>query len=387
MNKAKMQKNTLNRWSETELNNLVNIFDGTHQTPNYVNDGIPFYSVEHISSNNFNDTKFISEEVYRKEIKIKKIEKGDILMTRIGDIGTAKYINWDVKASFYVTLALIKSKIDNLNTKFLAYYINSNNFQREIWGKTIHVAFPNKINLGDIGRCTVLLPPFSEQKRIVKVLETWDKAIELLDKKIEIKKNIKKGLMQRLLTGKIRLEGYSEEWKKVKLKDICKIKTGTKDVNESDPNGSFPFFTCAKENSFINTYSFDGEAILIAGNGEVGNCQYYKGKFDAYQRTYVLMDFNINIFYIFFYLQHFFKNYIISQRQMGAMPYIKLDMLKNFEIKTPSLLEEEKEIVDILSSADKEIEKLEEKRRILQDQKKYLLNNLVTGSIRTPEDI
>lgn len=233
----------------------------------------------------------------------------------------------------------------------------------------------------------VLLPPLSEQNRIVAVLEVWDEGIEKLKKKIEIKKNIKKGLMQELLTGKTRLPGFSGEWELLLLGDICNIKTGKKDVNEGNPNGEYPFFTCAKKYTYSDNYSFDTEAILVAGNGEVGNCQYYKGKFEAYQRTYVLTDCKKDFQYIFAYLKYFFQNTINSQRQMGAMPYIKLGMLQSYEIRISKFIEEQKAIANILTTADKEIEVLESKLKIYQEQKRFLLNNLITGKIRTPEDL
>lgn len=386
MKSNQLQKNIPNGWQESKLGSLANIYDGTHQTPEYTESGIQFYSVEHVTSNDFSNTKFISEDIYNSEIKRVKIEKGDILMTRIGDVGTTKYIDWNPKASFYVSLALIKCK-NNINPRFINFAINSKNFQKEIKSRSLLVAFPNKINLGNIGKCMLHLPLLPEQNRIVSVLETWDKSIENLNKKIEIKKQVKKGLMQDLLTGKKRLSGFKDKWEVVILGDICDIKTGKKDVNEGNPNGKYPFFTCAKEHTYSDNYSFDTEAILIAGNGEVGNCLYYKGKFEAYQRTYVLSNFKKESMYIYQYLNYFFQNIINSQKQMGAMPYIKLGMLQEFEIKIPKDLTEQKEIANVLIITDKEITELERKLSIIKDQKKYLLNNLITGAIRTPETL
>src|SRR5690606_324745 len=95
-------------WQTKKLKDVAKIFDGTHQTPKYVDNGVPFYSVENVTANNFNDTKFISEEAFQKENKRVIVEKGDILMTRIGDIGSIRFIDWNVCASFYVSLALIE---------------------------------------------------------------------------------------------------------------------------------------------------------------------------------------------------------------------------------------------------------------------------------------
>jgi type I restriction enzyme S subunit len=192
-------------WVNIGLGEISQIHDGTHQTPKYVESGIPFYSVEHLTANQFLKTKFISKEVFETEIKKVKIERNDILMTRIGDIGTAKYIDWDVEASFYVTLALFKTFNKNICNRFLAYLINSQESQREIWGKTIHVAFPNKINLGDINKCKVIMPKQrEEQETIAQILTTADDEITTLQQKLQLLEDQKKFLLNNLITGKIR---------------------------------------------------------------------------------------------------------------------------------------------------------------------------------------
>lgn len=192
-------------WEEVELGKITSIYDGTHSTPKYVEKGIPFYSVEHLTRDDFSNTKFITEEVFEKENKRVKLERDDILMTRIGDIGTAKHLNWDVCASFYVSLALIKANKSKFNSAYMGYYINSHEFHRELYKRTIHVAFPKKINLGEINHCKVLLPSISEQQKIAFVLTAADKEIELLAAKLAHFKQEKKALMQQLLTGKRRV--------------------------------------------------------------------------------------------------------------------------------------------------------------------------------------
>lgn len=187
------------------LGYLTKIYDGTHNTPTYVDSGIPFYSVEHLTRDDFTRTKFITIEVYEKENKRVKLETNDILMTRIGDIGTAKCLNWDVKASFYVSLALIKGN-QAFDSVYLTYYINSQQFQNELWQRTIHVAFPKKINLGEISNCLIKLPSIEEQQKIASVLTNADKEIELLKNQLADLKQEKKALMQQLLTGKRRVK-------------------------------------------------------------------------------------------------------------------------------------------------------------------------------------
>lgn len=134
-----------------------------------------------------------------------------------------------------------------------------------------------------------------------------------------------------------------KSWQVKKLGEICDIKTGKKDVNQGNPHGKYPFFTCAKEHTFSDGYSFDTEALLVAGNGDVGSVSYYKGKFEAYQRTYVLSNFSgILPRLLYLYLDGFLKEAVSKQKLGNTMPYIKLGMLTEFEIPVPPLAEQKK---------------------------------------------
>jgi type I restriction enzyme S subunit len=356
-------------WEVKEVKKIAKIYDGTHSTPNYVDYGIPFYSVEHITSNNFKNTKFISEEVFFNENKRVKLERGDILMSRIGDIGTAKYIDWDVNASFYVTLALFKKITEKIDFKFITFSINSSVFAKELHKRTLHVAFPKKINLGDIGKCKIPLPPLPEQKKIADCLSTWDVAIEKQSALINALTQRKKALMQQLLTGKKRLPGFEGKWKEVKLGSLCKVTTGKLDANAMVENGIYRFYTCAKDYYLINEYKFDTEALLISGNGaNVGYIHYYKGKFNAYQRTYVLDKFKEDIFFIKYFLDYFLSQRISNEKKEGNTPYIVLSTLTEMSIKLPSL-SEQTAIAEILTIADRELQLQKEKLAQLQTQK------------------
>ncbi len=170
-------------------------------------------------------------------------------------------------------------------------------------------------------------------------------------------------------------------WKTKKLGEICDIKTGKKDVNQGNSSGKYPFFTCAKNHTYCDEYSFDMEALLIAGNGDVGNVSYYKGKFEAYQRTYILFNFKgISSRLLFLFLDGFLKDTVSKQKLGNTMPYIKLGMLTEFEVPLPSLPEQHR-IVKILDEVFEEIAKAKENaQKNLQNSKElfdvYLLHVL-----------
>ena len=307
-------------------------------------------------------------------------DKPSVLIGRKGTIDKPRYMNtpfWTVDTLFY-------SEINN-NTvpKFVFYIFNTIN-----WYRYNEASGVPSLSASSISNIKVNVPEKLEQERIVSVLEVWDEYLEKLEQKIALKEELKKGLVQQLFTGNIRLPGFNKTWSSASLGDLVSITTGKKDVNQGNPNGIYPFFTCSRNHTYSDEYSFDTEAILVAGNGDVGHCMYYHGKFEAYQRTYVLTDFNkVPALYIFPFLSHYFQNFIDSQKQMGAMPFIKVGMLRDFNISIPTDKGEQQMIINIIIGLDDEIRLLKEKWSTTVSQKKYLLKNLVTGTIPTPETL
>ncbi len=134
--------------------------------------------------------------------------------------------------------------------------------------------------------------------------------------------------------------------------EILEIKTGKYDANHAKPDGKYRFFTCAMESTMADTYAFDDEVLILPGNGaNVGEVFYYKGKLEAYQRTYILHKITQNTRYLYYYFK---KNWIrqITKRQVGsATNYIKMDDIVSFEIPLPPLSQQQK-IANILDAAD-----------------------------------
>lgn len=231
MNAPKLRFKEFNDgWQKKELREISQIYDGTHQTPNYIQNGVPFVSVEDISDIE-KTNKFISKNAFEKEFKIKP-QVNDILMTRItaGIIGATAIIKNNNPLGYYVSLALIR-KNKEIDVNYLNQYINCFKFKKELNKKIIHVAFPKKINLGDIGKCKISITSINEQQKIGKVLNILDRKIELQSKKIEDLKLFKKGLHDKLfneVTGNDYL-----------LSDIAIFENGKGHENIVDENGKY----------------------------------------------------------------------------------------------------------------------------------------------------
>lgn len=194
------------QWKDTTLGKICDIKDGTHQTPHYVESGIPFYSVETVTNDDFTHVKYISLEEHERLTSSYKIENGDVLMTRIGSIGKGKFVDWNPNASFYVSLALLKFRGNKLLANFIALLTETEAFRKEAELHSLQFAIPMKINLGQISDIRVKIPTDeNETKVIVNILNDMNCEIKELEQKLEKYQMIKQGMMEELLTGKVRL--------------------------------------------------------------------------------------------------------------------------------------------------------------------------------------
>ena len=174
------------------------------------------------------------------------------------------------------------------------------------------------------------------------------------------------------------------------LGEVCTIKTGKLNANAKKENGEYPFFTCDENPYKIDTYAFDTTAIIISGNGsKVGHVNKYSGKFNAYQRTYVLDGFNnISINFIYYYMKGFLREYINLNSKKGSVPYITLPMLQNFQIPVPPM-EIQKEIVRLLDeftakTAELQAE-LNKEYEARKKQYEYYRDNLLNNNAEIPK--
>ncbi len=378
-----------NGWKINKLKNITKIYDGTHQTPKYVEDGVPFYSVEHLTAGQFTKTKYISEEVFEKECRRVTLEKNDVLMTRIGDIGTAKLIDWNVRASFYVSLALIKQS-KSFDSMYLENYINSSLFGSELWKRTIHVAFPKKINLGEIGECEVLLPTIPEQQKIAKILSTWDKAISTTERLIDNSTQQKKALMQQLLTSKKRLlddkgKRFEGEWKFSNFEDLFKVANNKKtQIKSSDylDEGALPIVDQGKRlvSGYTNNDEVYSDIPVIVFGDHTRIVKWIDFEFaQGADGTQVLKNAEG--------LHAKFAYYMLLNADIPNLGYSRhMRELKERDFKYPLDKTEQQKIATVLTNADKEIELLEQQLADLQQEKKALMQVLLTGKVRVLVD-
>ena len=360
-------------WTLISLNSLMEFKNGINAAKNAYGKGIKYISVTDILNNNFITYEKIKGLVNIDNITLKNnsVTYGDVVFQRssetIEDIGRANvYLDHNKVATFGGFVIRGKKKGD-YNPLFINYLLQNSSSRKAIIVKGAGAQHYN-ISQEELEKIELYFPSIQEQEKIANLLSLLDKKIELQKRKVDALKIYKKGLSKKLFS-------FNSTYEK-KLGDLCSITTGKLDANAMNKNGKYRFFTCAKEYYYINTYAFDTEALLISGNGAyVGYINYYKGKFNAYQRTYVLDKFNEDIFYIKYFLDEFLPLRIFSEKKDGNTPYIVLSTLSNMTIKFPAF-NIQKIIVNILSELDKKINLSEERLKLLSRLKNFLLQQM-----------
>jgi len=386
-------------WEAVKLSALFDITSSKRVFQHeWKSEGVPFYRAREIvklaKNGSVENELFISEDMYQSYKSRYGVPKvGDLLITGVGTVGHVYRVRNN--SPFYFkdgNIIWFKSKNKVLSSFIEQLYKNPKTKYKLLGSTPITTVATYTIDAAK--KSSVSLPPLPEQKRIVQVLETWDYAIEALKKKIEYKKKIKKGLMQELLSGKKRLLGFSGKWHAVRLRDISiNMDNMRVPINSNDRSlrkGLIPYCGANGIVDYIDDFIFDEDIILIAEDG---------GQFDEYQNrpiayrmkekcwvnnhAHVIKASNGFSQDLLFYLT-VHKN-ILKYLNGGTRAKLNKSELSNIEYFVPESKKEQAALADILILADKAIIGLQKKLLAYKKQKKFLLNNLITGDIRTPE--
>lgn len=299
MQKPKVRfKGFTDDWEQRKLEELVGIYDGVHQTPDYQDSGIMFLSVENIAT--IKSEKYISEEAFERDYKVYP-EKGDILMTRIGDVGTTNVVETAEKVAFYVSLALLKP--NEIDSYFLSNAMKTNAFQKGLRERTLVTAIPQKINKDEIGKIDIFITNNDEeQKKIGAYFSNLDHLITFHQRKCEQTKKLKKYMLQKMFpkegqtVPEVRFEGFTDAWEKRKFGDLGSVSMCRRIFKEQTATeGDIPFYKIGtfggEPDAFISRALFEeykekyqypevGD-MLISASGTIGRTVEYAGE-DAY---------------------------------------------------------------------------------------------------------
>jgi type I restriction enzyme, S subunit len=287
-----------------------------------------------------------------------------------------------VFASYLIRLRLTDKK---LSPKFVAMFFQSDYYWESVKAGSAGSA-QGGFNASKLGALRMPLPPLPEQQQIVGILDEAFAGIATAKANAEMNLRNSGELFESHL--------HSEHVDRAFLGDLVDIKTGKLDANAAVEGGEYPFFTCSRDIFAIDKYAFDCEAILLAGNNAVGdfNVKHYKGKFNAYQRTYVItVNARKRVLYRFLYFQMLKSLKKFKSQSVGTgTKFLKMGMITGLEVALPNL-DEQKRIVDTMDSVREETERLEslyqQKLAALDALKKSLLHQAFSGQLTGGEKL
>ena len=261
----------------------------------------------------------------------------------------------------------------NLDTRFLRYLIGSKEFTQHVQAITTGTAVPH-ISATQIKQFQFLRPPLPEQKSIAAVLSSFDDKIDLLHRQNATLEAMAEALFRQWFVVEAK-----EGWEEKKLGEFFPVKTGKKDANYSVEDGAYPFFTCSRQTLNAPDYSFEGAAILLAGNGDF-NVKRYSGKFEAYQRTYVLIPYNEMYFNFLYVVIKLFLNEITEGHRGSVINFITKGMIEDFIVAMPSgdITPKLRHFNQIYAKVDENTHQI----HTLEKLRDTLLPKLMTGEIK-----
>lgn len=388
-------------WEVNKFNDFSKFYSGgtpLTSKPQYYGGVIPFIKSGEIYYNK--TEQFLTEEGLSNS-SAKMVSKGDLLYALYGANSGEVAIS-QIEGAINQAILCINQNKNKAETIYLYNYLI---FQKDIIIKKYLQGGQGNLSADIIKKLQIPLPPIPEQRKIAEVLSTWDKAIQETDAIIKKLEDRNKGLATNLLTGKSRITGFKDKWKSLKVKDIFKE---VRDVNDGEEFHTA--LTISAKKGFVSQEDkFDR---VIAGQSlkkytllKKGDYAYNKGNSKTYEYgcIYTLNDYEsalvpfvyicfrpiidiCNDFYSHWFLNHNLDNQLRKIITSGARGDGLLNVSRNdffnLFIEAPSI-EEQNAIAEILNTANQEVKQYQQKLEVLTLQKKGLMQQLLTGKVRT----
>lgn len=287
--------------------------------------------------------------------------------------------------------------VAEVDRRWFLYFVSRPNFYENKRGLSRGSRKARRVPPKDFLGIELPTPPLPEQKKIAEILGSVDEAIQATQAVIDQTRKVKQGLLKQLLTRGIghtrfkqtEIGEIPESWEAVGLGDLVSFKTGKLDSNRAVADGRYPFFTCSQTTLRIDQFSFDTEAILLAGNNAQGiyPVKHYRGRFDAYQRTYVIETLPAaKLSYRFLYHSIAFALERLRALSTGtSTKFLTMKVLKPLPIALPPLVEQTR-IADVLDGQAAAIEDNESVLDRLRATKSGLMSDLLSGRVRVQVD-
>ena len=375
-----------------EFKKLVDVTDlitcGVAKRPEYVDNGIPFLSAKNVKNGQviWDDYKYISDETHAELTKNNKPKKGDILYTRVGSFGEAAIIDKDIEFSVFVSLTLIKTKEQILNS-FLKYYLNSHSV-KILAKNSISGSGVGNLNVGTVRNFLIPVPSLDEQKRIVAILdeafEGIDQAIHNTEKNLANARELFDSYLNKIFTQK------GDGWEERNFGDICEnLDTKRVPITKSKrTSGNIPYYGASGIVDYVADYLFDEDLLLVSEDGANLLARTYPIAFSISGKTWVNNHAHVLRFsgislqkFVEYYLNSISLEFYISGM---AQPKLNQKALNSISVPIAPKLERE-QIIKNLDSLTEETQRLEtiyrQKLIALNELKQSILQKAFTGQL------
>lgn len=375
-------------WEVVEFESIADVIDPQpdHRTPPEDPKGEPYVGISDFLSDgaiNFQSCRKIISSAVDKQQASFSIDEGDIIFGKIGTIGLPRFLPvTQERYALSANVVLIKPKTE---PHYVINLLTSDIVSRQILSQ-LHVTSQPAFGIKRIRVLRIPLPPLPEQQAIADILSTWDAAITLTAQLIAAVQQLKQGLMQQLLTGKVRFQEFEgEEWETLALKNCFQLTSGktkpTGIVDERAIEASFPVYGGNGIIGYSPEVLGDTEKIIIGRVGEYCGVVYYVDNpcWITDNALYTKSFSDQHLIQYFGYLLSYLN--LGRLRSVGGQPLISQQPIYGIKAALPKLNEQTK-IADVLQTCDEEIDILTQKHAALQDQKKGLMQQLLTGQVR-----
>lgn len=358
-----------------------------HQS-DYLDEGIPVVMPRDLVNGTISEESIarVSKE-HVERLEKHKIQEGDILYSRRGDVGRCAFASGR-EIGWLCGTGCLKVRFDKekVEPKFVFYQLK----KAETIGWVVNHAVGStmlNLNTSILSAVPVDIPQIETQRKIVSILSAYDELIENNQKQIKLLEEAAQRLYKEWFVD-LRFPGYEdveivygvpEGWRKANLPEIAPIVTGKKDANFGTVNGKYLFFTCAQEPIKAPSYSFDCNAVILAGNGDL-NVKLYRGQFEAYQRTYVFSPYNSKRLYLLYYAVKESMRQLFQGASGSTIKFLTKRMLEEILVFVP-----DKEVLELFNQNcelfQSKIEALKAQITLAQEARDRLLPKLMSGEI------
>lgn len=376
-------------WVEKKILDLLiqTITDGPHETPDLVEDGIPFISVDAIVDNKIDFSRkrgFITEEYDFECCKKYKPELYDVYLVKSGStVGKTAIVETTDRFNIWSPLAAMRCG-DKTNPYFLYFLLQTKNLQNQVFDKASHGTQPN-LSMRELEKfLAIVAQRTDEQNQIGSLLKKMEHLVYLEQKKYDKLTQVKKSMLEKMFpkegatVPEIRFAGFTGDWNVQKASKICSITTGKSNTQDQVDGGLYPFFIRSDEPVRSNRYLYDEEAVITIGDGNIGKVFHYvNGKFDLHQRCYKMSDFKdvLGKYFYYFFSTKFYHR-AIKMTAKATVDSVRLEMISEMDIQYPENLNEQQKIGSYFSRLDSLISLQQRKLEKLKNIKKSLLEKM-----------